>query len=103
MAALGKDYTEWTLRGEYSNTKVQVTFDGESFVALGCLVTQWPEPGLVKVLTAASAAKAGVARELFAGLEDILVEMHLVLGGPPKDHIIFIGHFIPTCLSFFTK
>ena len=28
------------------------------------------ERGLVKVLTAASVAKAGVARELFAGLED---------------------------------
>ena len=66
MAGLGKDY----LRGEYSNTKVQVTFDAESFVALGCLVTRWPGRGLVKVLTAASAAKAGVARELFAGLED---------------------------------
>ena len=70
MAGHGKDYTEWTVRGEYSNTKVQVTFDPESFVALGSLVTQWPERGLVKVLTAASVAKAGVARELFAGFED---------------------------------
>ena len=45
MAGLGKDYTEWTLRGEYSNTKVQVTFDGESFVALGCLVPSGQSPG----------------------------------------------------------
>ena len=65
LVGLGQDYLEWTLRGEFSHCRVQVTFDGDTGAALGCQVVQ--DTG---TLSAASVAGAGAARELFAGLED---------------------------------
>ena len=72
LVGLGQDYVEWTLRGEFSHCRVQITFDGDTGAALGCQVVQdTGTPGSAKILSAASIPGAGAARELFAGLEDI--------------------------------
>ena len=53
LAGLDRDYVEWTLRSEYSRSRVQITWDTETCKAIGCLVTQWPgDGGPVKILTA---------------------------------------------------
>ena len=67
---LGQDYLEWTLRGEFSHCRVQVTFDGDTGAALGCQVVQdTGTPGSAKILSAASVAGAGAARELLPHVE----------------------------------
>ena len=73
LVGLGQDYVEWTLRGEFSHCRVQITFNGDTGAALGCQVVQdTGTPGSAKILSAASSPGAGAARELFAGLEDII-------------------------------
>ena len=44
LVGLGQDYLEWTLRGEFSHCRVQVTFDGDTGAALGCQVVQDTAP-----------------------------------------------------------